>query len=195
MKQRGEMKRRELKTPTGSTGAIFSDCETYRYLLWRVWDDSLRRALLLMLNPSTANEVENDPTVERQIRRVLMWPQIGFPFNVGGLEVANAFAYRETDSTKLASLNLSGSDLVGPDNDAMILDASRRATVVVCGWGQPGLLGGRGDAVLRLLRAAGIKPYGLQMNRDGTPKHPLYVRYETIPIEIPTSKGSTNVRA
>lgn len=179
------MKRREVVTAAGSTGAIFSDCETYRYLLWRVWDDSLPRALMLMMNPSTANEAENDPTVERQIRRVLMWPRIGFPFSVGGLEVANVFAYRETDSTKLRSLHLSGFDLVGPDNDAMILDAARRAVVVVCGWGVPGTLGGRGDAVLRLLRAAGIRPYGLQLNSDGTPRHPLYVRYTTVPAKIP----------
>lgn len=180
------MKRREVKTGAGSTGAIFSDCGTYRYLLWRVWNDSLPRALLLMMNPSTANEVENDPTVERQIRRVLMWPRIGFPFKVGGLEVANVFAYRETDSTKLKNLYLSGFDLIGPDNDAIILDASRRAVVVVCGWGIPGTLGGRGDAVLRLLRAAGVRPYGLQLNKDGTPRHPLYVRYKTVPAQIPT---------
>lgn len=179
------MKRREQKTLIGSTGAIFSDCEIYRYLLWRVWDDSLPRALLLMMNPSTADEVANDPTVERQIRRVLMWPDIGFPFRVGGLEVANAFAYRETDSDKLAGLHASGFDLVGPENDTMILDAARRAAVVVCGWGAPGGLGGRDKAVLRMLRGVGVKPYALHINQDGTPKHPLYVKYKTIPIEIP----------
>lgn len=180
------MNRREVMTSTGSTGAIYSDCETYRYLLWRVWDDSLPRALMVMMNPSTANEVENDPTVERQIRRVLMWPRIGFPLRVGGLEVANAFAYREVYSRRLAGLHMSGLDLVGPDNDAMILEASRRAAIVICGWGKPGMLCGRGNAVLRLLRAAGIRPYGLQMNRDGTPRHPLYVGYKTIPTRIPT---------
>jgi hypothetical protein len=137
-----------------------------------------------MMNPSTANEVENDPTVERQIQRVQMWPQIGFPFSVGGLEVANAFAYRETDSDKLARLHASGFDLIGPDNDTMILDAARRAAVVVCGWGKPGVLGGRHEAVLRLLRDAGIKPYALKMNKDRTPKHPLYVAYKTVPTEM-----------
>lgn len=180
------MKHRESKTLLGSTGAIFSDCERYRYLLWRVWNDALPRALLLMMNPSTADEVANDPTVERQIQRVQMWPRIGFPFEVGGLEVANAFAYRETDSEKLASLHAAGFDLVGPDNDAMILDAAKRAAVVVCGWGKPGALGGRDLVVLRLLRDAGVTPYALQVNKNGTPKHPLYVRYETVPTPIVT---------
>ena len=179
------VKRRETRTLTGSSGAVFSDCGLYRYLLWRSWDDARPRALVLMMNPSTADEEHNDPTIERQIQRVAMWPQIGFPFDVGGLEVANAFGYRETDSERLADLHASGFDLVGPDNDAMILDAARRAAVVVCGWGKPGRLGGRDAAVLTLLRDAGVTPYALALNKNGTPKHPLYVRYDTVPVRMP----------
>lgn len=171
-------------TLTGSTGAVFSDCEQYRYLLWRVWDASLPTALLLMMNPSTADETTNDPTVERQIRRVTMWPQIGFPMRVGRLEVANAFAYRETYSDRLKALHAGGFDLVGPQNDQAILEAAQRASIVICGWGKPGMLGGRHHAVLRLLRDAGVRPFALAVNGDGTPKHPLYVRYETVPIEM-----------
>lgn len=176
------MIRRESKTLTGSTGAIFSDCELYRYLLWRIWDDSLPTALLLMMNPSTANETENDPTVERQIRRVILWPKIGFNFAVGGLEVANVFAYRETDSEKLAPLHASGFDLVGDRNDEIILEAAKRASIVVCGWGNPGTLGGRDKEVCKLLVDNGIKPYALQKNLDGTPRHPLYVGYSQVPV-------------
>jgi hypothetical protein len=175
------LKRREHNTLLETNGEIFSDCEVYRYLLWRIWDDSLPRALLLMMNPSTADEVDNDPTVERQVRRVKMWPLGGCEFQVGGLEVANAFAYRETDSDKLADLHAAGFDLVGPDNDAMIVEAAQRAGVVVCGWGGPGTLGGRDKAVLILLRSAGVKPYALHINLDGTPRHPLYVGYKSIP--------------
>ena len=137
-----------------------------------------------MMNPSTANEVDNDPTVERQIKRVRMWPKIGFNFVVGGLEVANAFAYRETDSDKLAPLHASGFDLVGKHNDAMIIEAARRASVVVCGWGKPGSLGGRDKAVLQLLNDNGVKPFALKLNQDGTPTHPLFVAYKTVPIEL-----------
>ncbi|KQV81056.1 hypothetical protein ASD15_14350 [Massilia sp. Root351] len=176
--------RREVKTLTGSTGAIFSDCEVYRYLLGRVWDDALPTALLLMMNPSTANEVENDPTVERRFKRVMMWPKIGFNFAVGGLEVANAFAFREPDSDELGPLHAAGFDLVGENVDAVILGAARRASVVVCGWSESGTLGGRGQAVLQLLRDIGIKPHPLKLNKDRTPKHPLYVGYKTMPFEI-----------
>ena len=49
--------------------AIYSDCERYRYALTRVWDDTGKRALFVMLNPSTATEIQNDPTVERCERR------------------------------------------------------------------------------------------------------------------------------
>ena len=49
--------------------AIYSDCERYRYALTRTWDESGKRALFVMLNPSTATEVQNDPTVERCERR------------------------------------------------------------------------------------------------------------------------------
>ena len=45
--------------------AIYSDCEAYRYLLQIVWDESAPMAMFVMLNPSTATELANDPTVER----------------------------------------------------------------------------------------------------------------------------------
>jgi hypothetical protein len=179
------MIRKEVKTLFGSSGAVFSDCESYRYLLWRNWDESMAPALLLLMNPSTADETEDDKTVARQIERVRMWPQIGFPYSVGGLEVANVFAYRETDSTKLAGLHASGFDLVGSDNDDMLVEAARRAQVVVCGWGVPGKLGGRDIEVLELLKRAGVQPYALKFNSDGSPKHPLYVKLNATPVPIP----------
>jgi hypothetical protein len=52
--------------------AVYSDCERYRYLLTRVWEPG-RKALFVMLNPSTATEVQNDPTVERCERRARPW--------------------------------------------------------------------------------------------------------------------------
>mgnify|MGYP006173989833 CR=1 FL=1 len=49
--------------------AVYSPCESYRYLLTRIWDVAGEKALFVMLNPSTATEVQNDPTVERCERR------------------------------------------------------------------------------------------------------------------------------
>lgn len=151
------------------SGARFSPCKNYRYTLWRAWADR-PHAMFLMLNPSTADEIDNDPTVERCQRRAAM---MGY----GGLHVANIFAYRSTDPAALYSVH----DPVGPENDKAIMDAALNAGIVICAWGTHGKHMNRGEQVLALLRNAGVKPYCLQINADGTPKHPLYVGYEVSP--------------
>ena len=78
-----------------SSGAVFSECKRYRYSLWRVWNPDLPVCMFLMLNPSTADETTNDPTVERCQRRAV---QMGY----GGLHVGNIFAWRSTDPTGIA---------------------------------------------------------------------------------------------
>ena len=70
--------------------AVYSPCEQYRYSLTRVWDNAAPRVMFVMLNPSTATEVQNDPTVERCERRARV---LGF----GGFRVTNIFAWRATD--------------------------------------------------------------------------------------------------
>ena len=62
--------------------AVYSDCERYRYTLTRVWEPQGQRLSFVMLNPSTATEVQNDPTVERCERRARA---LGF----GGFRVTN----------------------------------------------------------------------------------------------------------
>lgn len=169
-----------------STGATFSPCRRWRYRLWRVWDDSLPRVLFCLMNPSTADEVKNDPTVEAQRRRVMKWNEVkrwGSPY--GGVEVVNAFAWRETDSKRLKGLHASGTDIVGPENDLHIAQAASEAAIVVCGWGNPANLAGRGDQVRRiLLEEAAGRLYALGINTDGTPQHPLYIGYdaELVPL-------------
>jgi hypothetical protein len=164
----------------GQTGAQFSECGTFRTSLWRVWDDSLPRAVSCLLNPSKADAIHNDPTVERQLRRALLWTRIT-GVQIGGIEIVNLFSYRETDSTLLPGLFHSGVDLVGPDNDRAILAAASRAMIFICGWGRHGTLGGRDQEVLRMLEHAGVTPMALGVNGDGTPKHPLYVGYDVVP--------------
>lgn len=156
------------------TGAVFSPCMRYRTKLWRVWEASKPLVLFLLLNPSTADEVRNDPTVERCQRRAVA---MGF----GGMMVANIFALRSTDPGELYC----AVDPVGPGNDEAILDCASRAGLVVCGWGKHGALQGRGPQVLALLRRHGVVPTALQRNADGSPKHPLYVSYEHLPQPIP----------
>jgi len=151
------------------SGALFSACRLYRYKLWRKWGDA-PPAVFVMLNPSTADEIDNDPTVERCERRARA---MGF----GGLRVANIFALRSTDPAALYE----HPDPTGPENDAAILESVAGAGLVVCAWGGHGNLNQRGAKVLAMLRSAAVTPYYLQLNRDGSPKHPLYVGYGTQP--------------
>jgi hypothetical protein len=150
------------------SGAVFSDCRQYRYQLWRTWGDQ-SPAVFVMLNPSTADEVANDPTVERCERRARA---MGY----GGLRVANIFAMRSTDP-KALYLSV---DPVGPENDAAIIESVSGAGVVICAWGAHGNHQGRGEAVLRLLHGI-CTPHFLKLNSDGTPAHPLYIGYGVKP--------------
>lgn len=154
--------------------AVYSDCEAYRYLLTRVWDDEAPRALFIMLNPSTATEVQNDPTVERCERRARA---LGF----GAFRVTNIFAYRATDPKVMRAQ----ADPVGPENDTAIrksLDwAGGPSDRIICAWGAHGAHLDRGAAVERLLRATGRELHHLGLTKAGAPKHPLYIAYEHQP--------------
>jgi hypothetical protein len=145
------------------SGAEFSPCRLYRYTLWRRWAEG-PTMLWLMLNPSTADETKNDPTVERCQRRAVAG-------EYGAVEVCNIFAYRSTDPRALRQV----ADPVGPENDAKILERAKRAACVVCGWGSHG--GKRGFEVAERLVANGIHLHCLGLTGQGQPKHPLYVPY------------------
>jgi hypothetical protein len=149
--------------------AVYSDCVRYRYLLTRVWAPG-PKALFVMLNPSTATEVQNDPTVERCERRARA---LGF----GAFRVTNIFAFRATDPKVMRAV----ADPVGPENDAAILGSLPWANVVVCAWGNHGLHMNRGAAVEMMLRAAGARLSHLGLTGQGQPRHPLYVGYDQRP--------------
>jgi hypothetical protein len=152
-------------------GAIFSDCLLYRYRLWRYWDRTKPHLVFLMLNPSTADELKNDPTVERcEVRARTM----GF----GGLEVVNIFAYRATDPGQM----LSQKDPIGPDNNQAILDAIKGSGMVVCAWGNHGGHLNRGKEVATMLREYKIPLYCLKTSQGGHPGHPLYIGYGVKPV-------------
>ena len=150
--------------------AVYSACEHYRYRLTRVWEGGGTHAVFVMLNPSTATEVQNDPTVERCERRART---LGF----GSFTVLNIFAWRATDPREMRA----AADPVGPENDAAILGRLSQADRVICAWGTHGAHLGRGPAVERLLRDAGARLWHLGLSKDGHPKHPLYIAYGVQP--------------
>ncbi len=150
--------------------AVYSDCERYRYALTRVWEPSGSKVLFVMLNPSTATEVQNDPTVERCERRART---LGY----GAFCVTNIFAWRDTDPRKMRA----ASDPIGSQNDKTIVDFSEWAHTIICAWGTHGEHLKRGKHVEALLRETGHPLYHLGLSKAGHPKHPLYIAYSEQP--------------
>ena len=135
-----------------------------------MWDPAGRKALFIMLNPSTATEVQNDPTVERCERRART---LGF----GAFRVTNIFAWRDTDPRNMRA----AVEPVGEANDAAILESCPWADQVICGWGTHGVHLNRGPAVEALLRQANQPVFHLGQTKEGHPKHPLYIAYAKQP--------------
>ncbi|MEM8579126.1 MAG: DUF1643 domain-containing protein [Pseudomonadota bacterium] len=150
--------------------AVYSDCKRYRYSLTRTWDATQGRVGFVMLNPSTATEVQNDPTVERCERRARA---LGY----GAFRVVNIFAWRDTDPRKMRA----ATDPIGPENDAAIAEAAGWADVVIAAWGTHGAFLDRGASVARLLAATGRPLFHLGLSKAGHPRHPLYLPYTQKP--------------
>lgn len=145
-------------------GAVFSASMAFRYQLWRRANPGQPTILWVLLNPSTADHQQLDPTLRRCRAYSYAW---GFQ----NWEVCNLFAFR---ATKPAAMK-AALDPVGPANDDMILDAARRASQVMVGWGVHGPHLGRDRAVLQLLKDAGRQPWCLKVVGTGQPAHPLYL--------------------
>lgn len=150
--------------------AVYSACLLYRYSLTRTWQPAAPKALFVLLNPSTATEAQNDPTVERCERRARA---LGF----GAFGVVNIFAFRATDPKVMRAM----ADPVGPLNDAAIAEAALWADRIICAWGTHGAHRARGAEVLALLRALGQPLHHLGLTREGHPRHPLYLGYTVAP--------------
>lgn len=150
--------------------AIYSDCERYRYSLTRIWDARGKRAMFVMLNPSTATEVQNDPTVERCERRART---LGY----GAFQVTNIFAWRDTDPRAMRA----AAEPIGAANDAAILEGADWADTVIAAWGTHGAHLNRGAEVETLLRSRNHDLFHLGLSKAGHPKHPLYLPYTQQP--------------
>lgn len=148
-----------------SSVAVYSPCQAYRYALTRTWGDG-PRLNIVMLNPSTADERRNDPTIERCERRARAAGYEAF-------RVTNLFALRATDPRDMKS----HAAPIGPDCDAVLHAAVHWADMTLCGWGVHGAHLKRGAQVTADLRATGCTLQVLGLTRDGHPRHPLYVAY------------------
>ena len=156
-----------------ATGASFSSCRRWRYLLWRRWDATRPVANFLMLNPSTADEFRLDPSCTRARLYAERW---GF----GALIVTNLFAWRATDPREMKAAR----EPIGRANDRAIVRAAREAALVVCAWGNHGAHLGRSACVRQLLEGAGIELHALRLTGASEPAHPLYLRATLKPRKI-----------
>lgn len=142
--------------------ANFSSCRTYRYSLTRIWDDSKPIYLFIGLNPSIADEVENDKTMERITNFVKEW-------GGGGFYMANLFAYVATDPDDMKG----ASEPIGDENDNYIKKLAKSVDKIVLCWGNHGVHLNRSAEVKKLLSQYDL--YCLDQNQTGEPKHPLYI--------------------
>lgn len=162
------------------SSARYSSCEIYRYTLQRVWDESGPMVSFIGLNPSTATEIENDPTVRRCIGYAHSW---GF----GGMRMLNAFALRSTDPRGLKQID----DPVGPDNDFWLKKMTKDVSLTVLCWGVHAELNERHAHIVKLLRKASRDVHCLGVTKAGYPKHPLYLKQslQAVPFLDGTAAG------
>ena len=150
-------------------GAVFSECRRYRYALWRIWDEDMRYAMFICLNPSTADEAKDDPTVRRCAGFTRSW-------GYGGLYMANLFAYRSTDYRALKG----GQDPVGPETDEWLRRLAQEAGVIVAAWGNQGSYRDRDWAVVEMFPDLCC----LALTKHGQPGHPLYLKGDLRPTPL-----------
>lgn len=146
-------------------GAIISDCTKYRYSLWRIWDKQKPIYTFVGLNPSTADQIQDDPTITRCINFAKSW-------GGGGIYMANLFAYRAADPQEMISQN----DPIGLKNDFYLKELANQSQKIIACWGNHGIHQQRSTVVKSLLKD---KLYYLELNKTGEPKHPLYIHSET----------------
>jgi hypothetical protein len=127
--------------------------------------------MFIGLNPSTANELEDDPTIRRCMKFAHSW-------GYGSLVMANLFAFRSTDPENLTT----APDPIGPENDRFLSTLSSEAGIIVAGWGVNGTLMDRAEHVLNLLRQAGKEIHCLGVTKHGLPRHPLYLSKARTPV-------------
>lgn len=158
----------------GPLGAEFSECGRYRWLLWRIWNDGIPPLGVIMLNPSTADATNDDPTVARCGNRARLLQR-------GGLIVGNLYGFRATDPRKMKAAE----DPVGPHNDSHLRMLGKLCDTVFIGWGAHAE-SGRAGLVIGMLRALQKPPrlIHLGLTSSGNPRHPLYVGYKTPYLEL-----------
>ncbi|EOW9103982.1 DUF1643 domain-containing protein, partial [Vibrio cholerae] len=146
--------------------AELSKCRKHRYALWRTWDSDKPFAMFIGLNPSTADEKNDDPTLRRCINFAKSW-------GYGGVCMANLFAFRATEPTHMKAQD----DPIGIENNDWLLRLASNAGIVIAAWGNNGSHQNRSKEVASLIEDL----HYLKLNKSGEPAHPLYLSAKLAP--------------
>lgn len=148
-------------------GALFSECRKYRYVLWRIWDDSKPKVMFIGLNPSTANEHTDDPTIRRVIAFASSW-------GYGGVYMLNLFTWVTAYPEELKKCE----DPLR-EADRFLEEYASKSEKIIFAWGKFPEAAERARDVIRRFDG-----YALVVNKDGSPRHPLYVPGNTLPVKL-----------
>lgn len=147
-------------------GAVISECEKYRYKLWRIWDETKPLILWVMLNPSTADATEDDPTIKKLIRLTKLW-------GYGGFYVGNVFPYRATNPKELKKV---GFEIAAKEENWQHLrEMNSHCQLRILAHGNPPI------------KTTNIKTmfddwHCLKITNSGNPYHPLYLKEDIKPF-------------
>jgi hypothetical protein len=141
--------------------------DVWRYELKRIWDDSLPLLVVCMLNPSTADHEENDPTILTLIHFAKLW-------GYGGIWVVNLCAFRASSP---AVMMREGAMAIGPANHAYLSDAviyaRRHGKSILAAWGNNGGHLGLDENFISLCKFAKVDLICIGTTNSGQPKHPM----------------------
>jgi hypothetical protein len=152
-------------------GAELTPDGLYRYVLWRRWDMALPSALLIMLNPSTADADVDDPTIRRCMGFARSWC-------LGGSRVVNLYPFRATKPDDLwKAARPRGEGNLGWIERSV--DAP--GGVAIAAWGTLGKQA-QVSEVRGLFYDLGVPLFALRLTANGSPSHPLYVPGDVVPV-------------
>lgn len=155
----------------GISAAIFNSDRIFRYGLIRQWDPRLPWWAFCGLNPSQANEYDNDPT----IRRAIGFARDG---GAGGLIMVNLYPLIATDPRVLFRLLQTNPKAVSDSENALAITlAARGCARFICAWGaaveRDSTAMAYASAITSYLRTLNVQPYVLRLTKHGQPEHPL----------------------
>jgi hypothetical protein len=154
--------------------AKISACGQYRYWLSRKWDEGAESLVFIMLNPSTADDKIDDPTIKKCMK-------FAKNFGFGGILVLNLFSFRATNPADMKKCQ----DPIGPETGSYYRDIFAFSPIspkVICAWGTNGGFMDRDKYVMAILRSFCIAPSALRVTKNEFPEHPLYIPDNTIPF-------------